>query len=130
MNDAGRRDDLVGRVPPEIEPGRRAGDGQVDRPGVDPAQGAYYLPIIQIQFDTAQLDELCDLPQDDRGNRPLVTGKQSFLIRAQVSLKGVNQDVCVEVQHSASQRIPVDMMSPFTFSLSRKLPIRVTESRL
>ena len=87
------------------------------------------MPVVEVHLDPAQLDELRDLPEDDGGDRPLRVGEQLPLVSGQFSAQGVDEDMGVEVQHSASQRIPVDMISPRISSLSRRLPIRLAESR-
>ena len=123
VDDARRGDDLVGGIGPKIQLGRGTGHGHIDRPRVDATQSPNHL-----QFDTAQLDKLREFPEDDGRHRPPLTRKYLPLVSIQFSTKSADQNVRVEIQHSASQRIPVDMMSPLISILSRRLPIRLAES--
>jgi len=106
MNQTGCCDELVGRIPLEVEPRRRARHGEVQRPDMDAAQRAHYFWIIEIESDSAKLYELGKLPQHDRSDTPRVPCEQAPLCGAHVSTQRVNQNMCVKIQHRHPRQVP------------------------
>ena len=97
MNHACGRDQLIRRVPPEVKAGGYARDREVERP--DP-KGREYLsdfPVVEVHVDASVLGQLRELPENDGGDSPLVSGQKNPLSRSQVSREGEDQDVGVKV---------------------------------
>lgn len=85
MNQTGCCDEFVGRIPVEVEPRRRASDGNIQRPDVDAAQRALHLWIIKIESNSAELYKLRKLPQHDSGYTPGVPCEQGPLCGTHVA---------------------------------------------
>ena len=63
MHDAGSGDEFVGRIALEVEASRLPGDCEIDWPYVQAVEDAYYFPIIEIDLNSAKLDQLRQFPQ-------------------------------------------------------------------
>jgi hypothetical protein len=79
MDEAGGSDELVGRVPSEVEASDRAADIQRYRPNVNASQRSDEVRIVEVDLDPAQLGQLSDLPQYDRCDAPRLTGQELML---------------------------------------------------
>ena len=99
MHDARRRDQLICGITTEVETGRSASDGQVERPHVKTRQSASHLGVIEVQRDSPELCELRQLPQDDGRDAPRLSDEKIALPRSHVAPERVNQDVRVKIQH-------------------------------
>jgi len=73
MYDARGADQLIGRVAPDVELRTRARYFTGYGPDVYPSERTDDCGIVQVELDSTELGELGDLPEDDRGNAPLVT---------------------------------------------------------
>jgi len=90
VDDAGRCDQFVGRVSAEVQPSRLQAHGEVERPDVEARQRSNDLGIVQVDLDTPQLNELRELPEDDRTDTPTVSGQEPPL--AVCDLAGQRED--------------------------------------
>lgn len=99
MHDACRRDQFICWITTEIETGGSASDRQVERPYVESRKSAPHIRIIQVQRDSSELCELCQLPEDDGCDAPRLTRQKIPLARSDVALECVNQNVRVKIQH-------------------------------
>jgi hypothetical protein len=97
MNDTCSRDQLIGRIPAEIEFSRRDCDGKINRPYVHGRQRILDGGTLEIDLDPPQLEEFRQLPKDDRRNAPTVAGEELPLSGSNVALKGVDQDVGIKI---------------------------------
>jgi len=94
VDDAGRCDQFVRRIALEIEPTGLNAHGKVDGPDVNAGEGSDKICIIQIDIDSTQLRELCELPVDNRGHAPGVRCQDSTL-RFVTSPVKANTRICV-----------------------------------
>lgn len=69
MHHACAADDFVRRVTSEVQPRRRAGDGQVDRPNMKAREHAHDVGVAEIESDPPFLGELRDFPDSAVGTR-------------------------------------------------------------
>ena len=97
MHNAGRRDDLVGRVAAEVHLGGDPRNRKVDWPHVKPVQSAHDLPVIHVEFHPAQLSELGQLPKYDGRNGPPVSGQKNLLGGPQRTAQRMDDDVRIKV---------------------------------
>jgi len=70
VDEAGRRDDLIGGITTEIELPDRAAHIQREGPDVNPGQSSHKVRIIEIDLYSPQLRELADIPDHNRRDAP------------------------------------------------------------
>ena len=75
MHDARRRDQLIRRIGTEVQTGRSASDGQIERPHVKTRERAPHLGVIEVQRDSPEVLELRQFPEDDDRNAPRLRGQ-------------------------------------------------------
>ena len=64
MDETCSRDELVRRVASEVKPDGGARNRKINRPDMDSAQRASHAAVIYVYFDTPELAEFHQLPQD------------------------------------------------------------------
>lgn len=99
MHDARGCNQLIRGITTEVETNRSASDGQVKRPHVKSRESTLYIGVIQVQSDSPELCELCQLPEDDGGHAPRLFGQEIPLAWSYVAFQCVNQDMRVKIQH-------------------------------
>ncbi len=104
VNHTRRTDQLVCGVAVEVEARARQCHLTRDRPDVYARERPYDRWRLEIDFDPAQLCELGDFPQHDRGDAPGIAAQQTPLRRFQRAFEGVEQDVRVKIEHARSFR--------------------------
>lgn len=87
MDDAGGSDDLVGGIAAEVEAVDTEADLDRERPGVDLRQCAHHVRVLQIHFDSTELDQLRGSPKGRSRNAPGVRRQELALIRGQRTLE-------------------------------------------
>src|SRR5262249_30256577 len=104
VHHAGGCDDLVGRIAAHVECPNGPTYVEGERPDVDAIQRATELRVVEIDLDATELRQLTDFPDDDRRDAPRVTREERPLTSGQVTGERVQNDVCVEIQHSSGLR--------------------------
>ena len=100
MDDARCGDQLVGWIATHVKARACLGDLTSQGPDVNARQNPDDLGIVQVNFDSAQLCELGDLPEHNRGDAPASGAEQVGLAQFERTRDRVEQDVRVNVQHA------------------------------
>ena len=99
MDDAGRGDDLVGRIAVKIQRRDLATDRDVHRPDHKRRQRFDQGGSLEVDLNTAELGELCDFPQNNRGDAAARSLNRRPFGGPELSVECEQDDVRVEIQH-------------------------------
>jgi hypothetical protein len=99
VHDARRSDQLIRRISTNIESRTDVRNFPRQRPYVQSREHPNDLGIVQVDRNPAELDELDDLPQHDRGDAPGLGTQQPVLTWAQRAHDRAEQNVRINVQH-------------------------------
>ena len=103
-NDARGGGNLVCGVTAEIEPGGYTSHDEVHGPHAQAVQCTRYFAVIKVHVHPAELDEFVQFPQNDGGNRLLVSCQVSMLMLLKFVTDCENENVVVKIEHSGSSQ--------------------------
>src|SRR5579872_5108793 len=104
MQQAGSGDQLVSRIAHEVESVEFEAEFTAYRPYVDIGQCCNEIRIVKRHGDATLLIELGDLPKHDVRDPELLAAYQARFTWGEAAIQGMQQDVCVKIQHSIAPR--------------------------
>ena len=99
MHDGGGGNDLVRRIALEVETGRCAYNGVVDRPHAHSVQCVDHIMVVEVDIQSAELNEFDQFPQYYGGNGPPAPRQQDLLGRPEFTTDREDKNVRVKIEH-------------------------------